>query len=203
MVNYSSPESLDFIAFSLAGGTIPAYKVFMLLISVGIFAALYYVLARTRIGMIIQAALSYPKTVEALWHNVPLVFMGVFGVGTGLAGLAGVIAGPSLTTFPGMAFLLGSIVFVCVVVGGLGSLSGAFIASLLIGWLQTFAASYNVGAADILIAMGYEFPKDVYYHPWRDLWTLTLPQIGPILPYILLILVLVFKPNGLFGKRET
>ena len=117
--------------------------------------------------------------------------------------MAGVIAGPSLTTFPGMAFLLGSIVFVCVVVGGLGSLSGAFIASLLIGWLQTFAASYNVGAADILIAMGYEFPKDVYYHPWRDLWTLTLPQIGPILPYILLILVLVFKPNGLFGKRET
>ena len=203
MVNYDSPESLNFIAFSLAGGTIPAYKVFMLLVSVGIFVALYYVLARTRVGMIIQAALSYPKTVESLGHNVPLVFMGVFGVGTGLAGLAGVIAGPSLTTFPGMAFLLGSIVFVCVVVGGLGSLSGAFIASLLIGWLQTFAASYNIGAADILIAMGYEFPKDVYYHPWRDLWTLTLPQIGPILPYILLILVLVFKPNGLFGKRET
>ncbi len=203
MVNYNSPESLDFIAFSLAGGTIPAYKVFMLLTSVGIFVALYYVLAKTRVGMIIQAALSYPKTVEALGHNVPLVFMGVFGVGTGLAGLAGVIAGPSLTTFPGMAFLLGSIVFVCVVVGGLGSLFGAFVASLLIGWLQTFAASYNIGAADILIAFGYEFPKDVYYHPWRDLWTLTLPQIGPILPYILLILVLVFRPNGLFGKRET
>ena len=203
MVNYDSPESLNFIAFSLAGGTIPAYKVFMLLVSVGIFVALYYVLARTRVGMIIQAALSYPKTVESLGHNVPLVFMGVFVVGTGLAGLAGVIAGPSLTTFPGMAFLLGSIVFVCVVVGGLGSLSGAFIASLLIGWLQTFAASYNIGAADILIAMGYEYPKDVYYHPWRDLWTLTLPQIGPILPYILLILVLVFRPNGLFGKRES
>ena len=188
---------------NLAGGSIPAYKVFMLLVSVAIFVALYYVLARTRIGMIIQAALSYPKTVEALGHNVPLVFMGVFGVGTGLAGLAGVIAGPSLTTFPGMAFLLGSIVFVCVVVGGLGSLTGAFLASLLIGWLQTFAASYNIGAADILIAMGYEYPKDVYYHPWRDLWTLTLPQIGPILPYLLLILVLVFRPYGLFGRRDS
>ena len=93
MVNYDSPESLNFIAFTLAGGTIPAYKVFMLLVSVGIFVALYYVLARTRVGMIIQAALSYPKTVESLGHNVPLVFMGVFGVGTGLAGLAGVIAG--------------------------------------------------------------------------------------------------------------
>ena len=61
MVNYNSPESLDFIAFNLAGGSIPAYKVFMLLVSVGIFVALYYVLARTRVGMIIQAALSYPK----------------------------------------------------------------------------------------------------------------------------------------------
>ena len=203
MVPYNSPESLNFIAINLAGGSIPAYKVFMLLVSVAIFVALYYVLARTRIGMIIQAALSYPKTVETLGHNVPLVFMGVFGVGTGLAGLAGVIAGPSLTTFPGMAFLLGSIVFVCVVVGGLGSLTGAFLASLLIGWLQTFAASYNIGAADILIAMGYEYPKDVYYHPWRDLWTLTLPQIGPILPYLLLILVLVFRPYGLFGRRDS
>ena len=93
MVPYNSPESLNFIAINLAGGSIPAYKVFMLLVSVAIFVALYYVLARTRIGMIIQAALSYPKTVEALGHNVPLVFMGVFGVGTGLAGLAGVIAG--------------------------------------------------------------------------------------------------------------
>ena len=89
------------------------------------------------------------------------------------------------------------------VVGGLGALSGAFVASLLIGWLQTFAASYNIGAADVLIAMGYEFPKDVYYHPWRDLWTLKLPQIGRILQYILLIVVFVFKPTGLFGKRET
>jgi len=203
MVPYSAPESLDFVAFTLAGGTIQAYKVFMLIVSVGIFVALYYVLARTRVGMIIQAALSYPKTVEALGHNVPLVFMGVFGVGTGLAGLAGVIAGPSLSTFPGMAFLLGSIVFVCVVVGGLGSLFGAFLASLLIGWLQTFAASYNVGAGDIMLWMGYEYPKDIYNDPWLDLWTLTLPQIGPILPYLLLILVLVFRPNGLFGKRDA
>ena len=200
MVDYSIPPSLDFVAIDLAGGSIQAYKVFMLLISVGIFLVLYYILARTRVGMIIQASLSYPKTVEALGHNVPLVFMGVFGVGTGLAGLAGVIAGPSLTTFPGMAFILGSIVFVCVVVGGLGSLVGAFVASLLIGWLQTFAAAYNIGAGDILLWLGFEKPLDIYTDPWRDLWTLTMPQIGPILPYLLLILVLVFRPNGLFGR---
>ena len=70
------------------------------------------------------------STVEALGHNVPLVFMGVFGVGTALAGVAGVIAGPVLGTFPGMAFVLGSIVFVTIVIGGLGSLWGALVASL-------------------------------------------------------------------------
>ena len=104
-------------------------------------------------GMIIQAALSYPETVQNLGHNVPLVFMGVFGVGTAMAGLAGVIAGPVLGTFPGMAVLLGSIVFVTIVIGGLGSLWGALVASLIIGWLQTFAASYNLRMEDILTGL--------------------------------------------------
>ena len=123
---YEKPEVLNFLAFSVGGNAIPAYKVFMIFISLGIFFVLLYVLTKTRIGMIIQASLSFPKTVESLGHNVPFVFMCVFGVGTGLAGLAGVIAGPVLGTFPGMAVVLGSIVFVTIVIGGLGSLWGAF-----------------------------------------------------------------------------
>ena len=200
---YAIPEVLHFTAFSIAGNSIPAYKIFMIFMSMGIFLALLYVLTRTRVGMVIQAALSYPRTVEALGHNVPLVFMGVFGVGTGLAGLAGVIARPVLGTFPGMAFLLGSIVFVTIVIGGLGSLWGALVASLLIGWMTTFAASYNVAMADILIALGFEQPADLSESAWRDLWSLTLPQIGPILPYILMVLILVFRPHGLMGKRDA
>ncbi len=200
---YAIPEVLHFTAFSIAGNSIPAYKIFMIFMSMGIFLALLYVLTRTRVGMVIQAALSYPRTVEALGHNVPLVFMGVFGVGTGLAGLAGVIAGPVLGTFPGMAFLLGSIVFVTIVIGGLGSLWGALVASLLIGWMTTFAASYNVAMADILIALGFEQPADLSESAWRDLWSLTLPQIGPILPYVLMVLILVFRPHGLMGKRDA
>ena len=200
---YAIPEVLHFTAFSSAGNSIPAYKIFMIFMSMGIFLALLYVLTRTRVGMVIQAALSYPRTVEALGHNVPLVFMGVFGVGTGLAGLAGVIAGPVLGTFPGMAFLLGSIVFVTIVIGGLGSLWGALVASLLIGWMTTFAASYNLAMADILIALGFEQPADLSESAWRDLWSLTLPQIGPILPYILMVLILVFRPHGLMGKRDA
>ncbi|SFT69284.1 branched-chain amino acid ABC transporter permease [Sedimentitalea nanhaiensis] len=200
---YSPPEILQFTLFSIAGNAIPAYKIFMICMSMGIFISLLFVLTRTRVGMVIQAALSYPKTVEALGHNVPLVFMGVFGVGTALAGVAGVIAGPVLGTFPGMAFLLGSIVFVTIVIGGLGSLWGALVASLLIGWITTFAASYNVAMADILMAVGFEQPIDLSESAWRDLWSLTLPQIGPILPYLLMVLILVFRPYGLFGKRDV
>ena len=198
--NYQEPEALQFTLFTLFGQNFPAYKAFMLLVSVGIFIALLLVLTRTRLGLIIQASITHPNTVAALGHNVPLIFMLVFGAGSALAGLAGVIAGPALGTFPGMAFLLGSIVFVIVVVGGLGSLTGAFVASLLIGLLQTFAIALSVSVNDLLGVFGVSFDAD---HALRDLWTLTLPQVAPILPYLLLVLVLIFRPAGLFGKRET
>ncbi|MEM9966873.1 MAG: branched-chain amino acid ABC transporter permease [Pseudomonadota bacterium] len=202
-VPYVYPDFLNQTAFAIAGNSVPAYKVFMIFASVAIFAGLLYVLTRTRIGMIIQAALSYPRTVEALGHNVPLIFMGVFGVGTALAGVAGVIAGPFMTTFPGMAFVLGSIVFVTIVIGGLGSLWGALVASLLIGWITTFAKSYNLAMSDFLNFVGFATPENLDESLWRDLWTVTSPQIADILPYILMVLILIFRPSGLFGKRET
>ena len=194
---------LNFTAFAIAGNSIPAYKLFMIFISVAIFVGLLYILTRTRVGMIIQAALSYPRTVEALGHNVPMIFMGVFGVGTALAGLAGVIAGPVLGTFPGMAFVLGSIVFVTIVIGGLGSLWGACVASLLIGWITTFAKSYNIAMSDILNGIGIVTPADLDDNIFRDLWSVTSPQIADILPYILMVLILIFRPQGLFGKRHS
>lgn len=200
---YNIPEVLNFTAFSIAGNSIPAYKIFMIFTSVAIFIGLLFVLTKTRVGMIIQAALSYPRTVESLGHNVPLIFMGVFGVGTALAGVAGVIAGPVLGTFPGMAFVLGSIVFVTIVIGGLGSLWGALVASLLIGWITTFAKSYNLAMSDVLNAIGISTPENLSDHALRDLWTVTSPQIADILPYVLMVLILIFRPAGLFGKRES
>ena len=200
---YQIPEALQFVAFSISSYDIPAYKVFMIFLSLIIFGGLLYVLTRTRVGMIIQAALSYPRTVEALGHNVPLVFMGVFGVGTALAGVAGVIAGTVLSTFPGMAIVLGSIVFVTIVIGGLGSLGGALIAALIIGWLTTFAKTYNVRMEDILTTIGFTKPEPIGDSGWQDLWTLTSPQIADILPYLLMVLILVFRPHGLFGKRDA
>jgi branched-chain amino acid transport system permease protein len=197
--NYRSPDILDFPLFTMFGQEFPAYRGFMIGISVMIFIGLYYVLTKSRVGIIIQAAITHPNTVANLGHNVPLIFMGVFGVGTALAGLAGVIAGPVLTTFPGMALVLGSIVFVIVVIGGLGSLPGALIASLLVGLLQSYAIASDVGMPELLNLLGVSFDRS---HPLNDLWTLSLPQIAPILPYLLLVLVLIFRPAGLLGKRE-
>ncbi len=200
---YNVPDVLNFTAFAISGNSIPAYKIFMIFISIGIFIGLLYVLTKTRVGMIIQAALSYPRTVEALGHNVPLIFMGVFGVGTALAGVAGVIAGPVLGTFPGMAFVLGSIVFVTIVIGGLGSLWGALVASLLIGWITTFAKSYNIEMETVLNSIGISTPENLSDSVFRDLWSITSPQIADILPYILMVLILIFRPAGLFGKRSS
>jgi branched-chain amino acid transport system permease protein len=197
--NYRTPELLDFPLFTLFGQEFSAYRGFMIAISLGIFIGLYYVLTRSRLGIIIQAAITHPNTVANLGHNVPLIFMAVFGAGTALAGLAGVIAGPVLTTFPGMSVVLGSIVFVIVVIGGLGSLAGAFFASLLIGLLQSYAIASNLGMPDLLNWLGLEFERS---HPLNDVWTLTLPQIAPILPFLLLVLVMIFRPSGLLGKRE-
>lgn len=197
--NYQTPDLLDFPLFTLFGQEFSAYRGFMMTISICIFVALYYVLTKSRIGIIIQAAITHPQTVSNLGHNVPLIFMGVFGIGTALAGLAGVIAGPVLTTFPGMATVLGSIVFVIVVIGGLGSLAGAFIASLLIGLLQSYAIASDVGMPDLLNLLGISFDRN---HPLNDLWTMNLPQIAPLLPFLLLVLVLIFRPTGILGKRE-
>ncbi len=197
---YNTPDLLNFPLFTLFDIQFPAYKAFMLLVSIGIFIALLVVLTKTRVGLIIQAAITHPHMVAMLGHNVPFVFMATFGVGTALAGVAGVIAAPVMGTYPGMAFDLGSIVFVVVVFGGLGSLAGAFIASIMIGLVQTIAVSFNIGMPDLLGFIGVSFPED---HFLSDLWTMSLPQIGPLIPYLMLVLMLIFRPLGLFGSREV
>lgn len=199
-VDYRVPPLLDFPAFELFGTTYPAFRMFMLLISVAIFLVLLLILTRSRIGLIIQAALTHPNMVAMLGHNVPKVFMMVFGFGSGLAGLAGVIAGPALVTQPSMALVLGPILFVVVVFGGLGSLSGAFIASLLIGLIQTFAIAVNYSIGDVLTALGMARPVQGML---SDLWQVTVAQVGPVVPYLMLVLILIFRPTGLMGTRET
>jgi branched-chain amino acid transport system permease protein len=193
-VNYVVPPSLNFVAFRLWGTDYPAYRIFMLAVGIVIFLVLLAILTRTRIGLIVQASLTHPHMVALLGHNVPRVFMLVFGVGTGLAGLAGVIAGPALVTQPQMAEDLGALLFVVVIVGGLGSLAGALIASLAFGLIQTFAIAMNFSLSSIVGTGSDSF--------LRQLGTITMSQLAPVFPYFLLVVMLIVRPTGLLGKRE-
>jgi branched-chain amino acid transport system permease protein len=199
-VTYTVPRVLDFPLFTLFSTEFSAYRMFMLLISVAIFVALYMVLTRTRIGLIIQAALTHSQGVSALGHNVPMVFMLVFGGGSALAGIAGVIGGIFLITEPAMAATLGPIVFVVIVVGGMGSLTGAFVASLLLAAIQTFAVGLEYSMMDILAMMGLHWEASGVL---KDLERIQLSHTGPILPYLFMVLMLMFRPKGLMGKRES
>ncbi|MBR9980646.1 MAG: branched-chain amino acid ABC transporter permease [Desulfatitalea sp.] len=199
-VNYRVPQSLDFALFSMFGTHVAAYRIFMLVIAVGMFIALYLVLTRSRLGLIIQAAITHPDGVSALGHNVPAVFMLVFGGGSALAGLAGVIGGNYLITEPSMAARLGPIVFVVIVVGGMGSITGAFVAALLLAALQTFAIGIQYSFSDLFAMIGFQPDAAGMF---RDLWRIQISHTGPILPFLFMVLVLIFRPKGLMGKRES
>jgi branched-chain amino acid transport system permease protein len=198
-VPYGLPPQLQGPLFTLFGTQFPKSRSFIMLLALLMLVSVWLLLTRTRIGLVIQAALTHPETVEALGHNVPRVFMLVFGGGAALAALAGVIGGNTYVTEPAMAGAVGSIVFVVVVVGGMGSLAGAFLASLLIGVLQTFAVAIDESLASGLQALGVGVTAST---PGYDLLQLTVAQIAPILPYLLLVLILIFRPKGLLGKRE-
>lgn len=177
----------------------PMYRGFMAIVALFMLGSLWLLLTKTRIGLVIQAALTHPDMTQSLGHNVPRVMMGVFGGGCALAGLAGVIGGNAFVTEPNMAASVGAIIFVVVVVGGMGSLAGAFIASLLIGLMQTFAVIVDVSIASVLQSMG----RPVDFEHWAyPILKITISQMAPILPYLLLVLMLILRPKGLLGTRE-
>jgi len=198
-VPYGLPEQLQGPLFTLYGTQFPKSRSFVMLVAILMLVSVWLLLTRTRIGLVIQAALKYPHMVEALGHNVPRVFMLVFGGGAALAGLAGVIGGNTYVTEPAMAASVGSIIFVVVVVGGMGSLAGAFLASLLIGLVQTFAVALDYSLLNLFQAVGVAVTDQTFGYP---LLKLTISQVAPILPYLFLVLILIFRPKGLLGTRE-
>jgi len=200
-VPYRVPTELDGpVAWLQASGiTFPQYRMFMMAVAVGMLVVIWLLLTRTRIGLVIQAALTHPHQVEALGHNVPRVFMLVFGGGSALAGLAGVVGGNAFVTEPAMAGTVGAIVFVVIVVGGMGSLAGAFIAALLIGLLETFGKVSDFSVVKLLASLGTPLAPDSALYP---VLTLTLSQVAPVLPYLVLVLILIVRPKGLLGTRE-
>ena len=198
-MDYRKPEWLDFPAFTVFGTQFPAYRLFTMGVALVMLAALWLLLKKTRIGLVIQAALTHPHAVESLGHNVPRVFMLVFGGGAALAGLAGAVGGAQFVTEPAMAASVGSIIFVVVVVGGMGSLPGAFVASLLIGLMDAFAVGSDRSLADAFRLFGMTVNESSF--GWVVL-KVKVSQIAAILPYLLLVLILIFRPRGLLGTRE-
>src|SRR5205809_2370984 len=196
----SVPAVIDFSLFSVFGSSFPAYKGLMMAISIAMFVFLYVALKRTRIGLVIQAALTHPHMVGALGHDVPGIFVLVFAVGSALAGLAGVIGGFMLLTQPTLANAVGPIVFVVVVIGGLGSLAGALLASMLIGILQTFAVAIDYSLLDLLRATGFSVARGA---PLYAFYSIKVATAAPIVPYVLLVLMLIVRPRGLMGKRDV
>ncbi|TCS39250.1 amino acid/amide ABC transporter membrane protein 1 (HAAT family) [Paucimonas lemoignei] len=197
-VPYRVPPILDQPLFTLYSTTFPAYRGFMMLIAVLMMLAIHLLFSRTRIGLVIRAALTHPQMVQSLGHDVPRVTMLVFGGGCALAALAGVIGGNAFVTEPAMAGAVGSIIFVVVVVGGLGSLAGAFLASLLIGIVQTLAVTLDYSLLGLLKTIGIAPESRI---AGNALLNLTIAQVAPILPYLLLIVVMLLRPRGLLGVR--
>jgi branched-chain amino acid transport system permease protein len=136
---------------NIGGMDYPIYRLFIIGLSLVVLGFLALILYKTRLGMIVRAAVSDADMVNALGINVPLVFMFVFGVGTWLAGVAGVAIAPIMTVFPGLADQMGMDAFIVVVVGGFGSLAGAFIVSLTCGLLYSYGVQFISQLAPVLM----------------------------------------------------
>ena len=197
-VPYRVPPGLQFTAFVVFGTAYPFYRIMVGGVSVAMFALLFAILYLSRVGIVVRAAVFRAAMVGALGHNVPLVFTGVFGVGAWLAGVAGALGGALFTTNPNLGLDLGGIVFVVVVVGGLGSLKGALLASLLIGLISTFAVSVDWSAGDAMALIGLGPLAGAI----GGLLEVKLSSVAGALPYFLMLAVLVLRPAGLAGTKN-
>jgi len=136
---------------SVGGLDYPSYRLFVIGLSLMVLLFMVLLLYKTRLGKIVRAAVSDRDMVNALGINIPVVFMCVFGIGTWLAGIAGVAIAPILTVFPGLADQVGMDAFIVVVTGGFGSLAGAFIVSIIFGLLSSFGVQFISDFAPVLM----------------------------------------------------
>lgn len=197
-VSYQTPEAWKFSAFTLFGTTYPFYRVMIAIVGTLMFTMLALLLRYTRVGIVIRAAIRLPKMVEALGHNVPVVFLLVFGIGAWLAGMAGTLGGIVLVTSPNMALDLGISVFVVVIVGGLGSLEGALLASLLIGLISTFTVGIQVSIADMLAYAGLASAST----GGNGLMHVKIGTFAAAMPMLIMLVVLLVRPAGLMGHQQ-
>jgi len=168
----------------VAGLRYPLYRFVIILIGLGVAVGLWYVVARTRLGMLIRAGASNRTMVAALGVNIRLLYTVVFGCGAALAGLAGLLAGPIYAVQPGMGELVLIQVFVVIVIGGIGSIRGALAGALIVGMVDTLGRAFlKPMLATVLSPTAADSAG---------------PAIASMLIYLLMAVVLAFRPEGLF-----
>ena len=147
--------------------TYPVYRLFISAVCIALAIGMYIVFTRTRLGMMIRAGATNREMVQSLGIDIKFLYRVVFAAGVAIAALAGMVAAPVSSVYPGMGNLVLIICFVVVVIGGIGSIKGALVASLLIGFVDTFGK-------------------------------VLVPQIAGLLVYLLMAVILLWKPDGLF-----
>jgi branched-chain amino acid transport system permease protein len=168
----------------LPGIYYPIYRLVIILVTVAVAALLYVVVMRTRLGMLIRAGASNREMVGALGVNIRLLYTLVFGLGAALAGLAGLMQAPILTVQIGMGENILILAFVVIVIGGIGSIRGAFVAALIVGLIDT---------------LGRAFLPDLLQAVLSTNAALTLaPALSSMSIYMLMAAILVARPEGLF-----
>ena len=157
----------------------PVYRLWISAVCLAVAGLMYWVIQKTRLGMMIRAGASNREMVQSLGINIQVIYRVVFAAGLALAAFAGMIAAPVSAVFPGMGNQVLIICFVVVVIGGMGSVKGALIASLMIGLVDTFGKvlSLEVGGFKVL------------------------PELSSMTVYLLMAAILLWRPEGLFGKK--
>jgi branched-chain amino acid transport system permease protein len=171
----------------LPGVPYPAYRFALIVAGVAVAILLAWLVARTRLGMLIRAGASNRRMIAALGVNIELLFSLVFGLGAVFAGLAGLMAAPIASVKIGMGDDILIVAFVIIVIGGIGSIKGAFVAAMVVGQIDIVGRAFLpdllktfMGAASASAAA---------------------PAISQVLIYVVMAAVLVWRPTGLFGQR--
>jgi branched-chain amino acid transport system permease protein len=171
----------------LPGSVYPLYRLTIIGVGLAIAALLWYVVTRTRLGMLIRAGASNRTMVAALGVNIKLLYTVVFGFGAALAGLAGLMAGPIYSVQPGMGELILIQVFVVIVIGGIGSIRGALVGAVIVGIVDTLGRAFLKPLLGSMISPTAAESAG--------------PALASMLIYLLMALVLALRPAGLFPAR--
>jgi branched-chain amino acid transport system permease protein len=187
-LNVPVPEVLSGSIELMEGLLYPVYRLAIIGAGLAIAVLLSVIVNRTRIGMLVRAGASNPRMVSALGVNIERLFMIIFGFGAMLAGFAGTMVAPILSVEPGMGDNILILTFVVIVIGGIGSIRGAFIASLMIGLVDTIGRSYAPNALRLFLDPATASQSG--------------RAIAPMLIYVFMAAVLFFKPSGLFPAKR-